>query len=133
MTNLAAILGDNWSPPADKVYAAPEVQFIDAIIESGLHAPRDVILDGDIHRFSSDDDKRKKPGWYVGYESPIPVLVFGCWKAGFTSQKRAETGIKYSPAQEMKLLAQIAEAKKKRDAELERKHELAAETVELIW
>tara|TARA_R110000868_G_scaffold132888_1_gene344139 strand:- start:2501 stop:4501 length:2001 start_codon:yes stop_codon:yes gene_type:complete len=133
MTNLAAILGDNWSPPADKVYAAPEVQFIDAIIEAGLHAPRDIILDGDIHRFSSDDDAHKKPGWYVGYASPIPILVFGCWKAGFTSQKRAETNIKYTRADEMKLLSQIAEAKKKRDKELERKHEIAAETVELIW
>jgi putative DNA primase/helicase len=133
MTNLSSILGDNWSPPADKVYAAPEVQFIDAIIESGLRAPRDIILNGKIHRFSSDDDKHKKPGWYIGFESPIPVIVFGCWKAGFTSQRRAETGIKYTPAQEMKLLSQIAEAKKIRDAELERKHEVAAETVELIW
>ena len=133
MTNLSSILGDNWSPPAHKVYQAPEVQFIDAIIEAGLHAPRDIILDGKIHRFASDDDRRKKPGWYIAYESPIPVLVFGCWKAGFTSQKRAETGVKYTPADEMKLLSQIAEAKKLRDAELERKHELAVETVELIW
>jgi phage/plasmid primase-like uncharacterized protein/KaiC/GvpD/RAD55 family RecA-like ATPase len=133
MTNLSSILGENWSPPAEKVYAAPEVQFIDAIVHAGLHAPRDIVLDGKIHRFASDEDTRKKPGWYVAYESPIPVLVFGCWKAGFTSQKRADTGVKYTPAQEMKLLSQIAEAKKLRDAELERKHELAVETVELIW
>jgi phage/plasmid primase-like uncharacterized protein len=133
MTNLAAILGDNWSPPAEKTFAAPEVQFIDAIVHAGLHAPRDIVLDGEIHRFASDDDAHKKPGWYIGFESPIPVIVFGCWKAGFTSQKRAETNIKYTRADEMKLLSQIAEAKKKRDAELERKHELAAETVELIW
>jgi putative DNA primase/helicase len=133
MTNLSSILGDNWSPPADKVYQAPEVQFIDAILESGLRAPRDIVMDGKIHRFASDDDRRKKPGWYIGFESPIPVLVFGCWKAGFTSQKRAETGVKYTPAQEMKLLSQIAEAKKLRDAEQERKHEVAAETIESTW
>jgi hypothetical protein len=133
MTNLSSILGENWSPAPEKTFAAPEVQFIDAIIEAGLHAPRDIVLDGKIHRFASDDDKRKKPGWYVGYEAPIPVLVFGCWKAGFTVHRRAETGIKYTPAQEMKLLSQIAEAKKLRDAELERKQEVAAETVELIW
>jgi 2-oxoisovalerate dehydrogenase E1 component len=36
MTNLSSILGDNWSPPAEKVYAAPEIQFIDAIIGAGL-------------------------------------------------------------------------------------------------
>jgi phage/plasmid primase-like uncharacterized protein len=133
MTNLSAILGDNWSPPADKTLASPEVQFIDAIVHAGLNAPRDLVLDGKIHRFASDEDKRKKPGWYVGFEEPIPVLVFGCWKAGFTSQKRAETGVKYTPADEMKLLSHIAMAKKLRDAELERKHELAVETVELIW
>ena len=133
MTNLSSILGDNWSPPADKVYQAPEVQFIDAIIESGLHAPRDIVMDGKIHRFASDDDKHKKPGWYIAYESPIPVLVFGCWKAAFTSQRRADTGVKYTPAQEMKLLSQIAEAKKLRDTEQERKHEVAAETIESTW
>jgi phage/plasmid primase-like uncharacterized protein len=90
-------------------------------------------MDSKIHRFASDDDRHKKPGWYIAYESPIPVLVFGCWKAGFTSQKRAETGVKYTPAQEMKLLSQIAEAKKLRDAEQERKHEVAVETIESTW
>ena len=133
MTNLTSILGENWSPPETKTFAAPEVQFIDAILESGLRAPRDIVMDGKIHRFASDDDNRKKPGWYIAYESPIPVLVFGCWKAGFTSQRRADTGVKYTPAQEMKLLSQIAEAKKLRDAEQERKHEVAAETIESTW
>lgn len=133
MSNLSEILGDNWLPSETKTYAAPEVQFIDAIIEAGLHAPRDIVMDGKIHRFASDDDKHKKPGWYIAYESPIPVIVFGCWKAGFQSQKRAETGVKYTFAQEMKYKGQIVEAQKLRDAEQERKHEIAVETVELIW
>jgi len=110
MPNLSSILGNNWSPPQASPVASIESQFIDAIINAGLHAPRDIVLNGEIHRFASDDDRHKKPGWYIAYESPIPVLVFGCWKAGFTSQKRAETGVKYSPAAEMKLLSQIAEA-----------------------
>jgi len=133
MSNLSSILGDNWSPPQASPVASIESQFIDAIINAGLHAPRDIVMDGKIHRFASDDDRHKKPGWYIAYETPIPVLVFGCWKAGFTSQKRAETGVKYTPAQEMKLLSQIAEAKKLRDAELERKHEVAVETIESTW
>jgi len=133
MPNLSSILGDNWSPPQASPVASIESQFIDAIINAGLHAPRDIVMDGKIHRFASDDDRHKKPGWYIAYETPIPVLVFGCWKAGFTSQKRAETGVKYTPAQEMKLLSQIAEAKKLRDAELERKHEVAVETIESTW
>ena len=133
MPNLSSILGDNWSPPQASPVASIESQFIDAIINAGLHAPRDIVMDSKIHRFASDDDRHKKPGWYIAYETPIPVLVFGCWKAGFTSQKRAETGVKYTPAQEMKLLSQIAEAKKLRDAELERKHEVAVETIESTW
>lgn len=133
MANLSSILGDNWSPPQASPVASIESQFIDAIINSGLHAPRDIVMDSKIHRFASDDDRHKKPGWYIAYASPIPVLVFGCWKAGFTSQKRAETGVKYTPAQEMKLLSQIAEAKKLRDAEQERKHEVAVETIESTW
>lgn len=133
MSNLSSILGDNWSPPHASPVAPVESQFIDAIINSGLHAPRDIVMDSKIHRFASDGDNRKKPGWYIAYATPIPVLVFGCWKAGFTSQKRAETGIKYSPAAEMKLLSQIADAKKLRDAEQERKHEVAVETIESTW
>ena len=133
MSNLTSILGDNWSPPQASPVASIESQYIDAVVNAGLTPPKYFNIDGKIHRFASDDDKHKKPGWYIGFESPIPVLVFGCWKAGFTSQRRAETGIKYTPAQEMKLLSQIAEAKKLSDAELERKHEVAAETVELIW
>jgi phage/plasmid primase-like uncharacterized protein len=133
MANLSSILGENWSPPADKVYAAPEVQFIDAIIEAGLHAPRNIVMDGKIHRFSSDGDSRKKPGWYVAYESPIPVIVFGCWKLGLMSQKRAETGVKYTFVEEMKYKGQIVEAQKLRDAEQERKHEVAVETIESTW
>jgi putative DNA primase/helicase len=133
MSNLSSILGDNWSPPQPSPVASIESQFIDAIVHAGLHAPRDIVMDSKIHRFASDDDRHKKPGWYIAYASPIPVLVFGCWKAGFTSQKRAETGVKYTPAQEMKLLSQIAEAKKLRDAELERKHEVAVETIESTW
>lgn len=133
MPNLSSILGDNWSPPQASPVEPVESQFIDAIINAGLHAPRDIVMDSKIHRFASDDDRHKKPGWYIAYASPIPVLVFGCWKAGFTSQKRAETGVKYTPAQEMKLLSQIAEAKKLRDAEQERKHEVAVETIESTW
>lgn len=133
MANLSSILGENWSPPQPAPVAPVEQQFMDAVINAGLTPPKYFDLDGKIHRFSSDGDSRKKPGWYVGYMEPIPVLVFGCWKAGFTSQRRAETGVKYTPAQEMKLLAQIAEAKKLRDAEQERKHEVAVETIESTW
>jgi putative DNA primase/helicase len=133
MANLSSILGENWSPPQASPVAPVEQQFMDAVINAGLTPPKYFDLDGKIHRFSSDGDSRKKPGWYIGYMEPIPVLVFGCWKAGFTSQRRAETGVKYTPAQEMKLLSQIAEAKKLRDAEQERKHEVAVETIESTW
>ena len=133
MSNLSSILGDNWSPPHASPVASIESQYADAVVNAGLTPPKYFNIDGKIHRFASDGDNRKKPGWYIAYESPIPVLVFGCWKAGFTSQKRAETGVKYTPAQEMKLLSQIAEAKKLRDAEQERKHEVAVETIESTW
>jgi len=132
MANLTSILGDNWSPP-QKVIASPQSQFIDAILNSGIQAPATIKMDGVIHRFNSGEKGNEKPGWYISFESPIPVITFGCWKSGFTSQMRAETGIKYTPAQEMKLLSQMAEAKKLRDAELERKHEIAVETVSVIW
>lgn len=134
MANLKDLMGEGWDAvPAQKAIAEPRSQFIDAIINSGLQAPASIEMDGKIHRFNSGDKGNEKPGWYIAFEAPIPVIAFGCWKAGFTSQMRAETGIKYSPADEMKLLSQMAAAKKLRDAELERKHEVAVETVSAIW
>lgn len=135
MADLSKILGGPWSPPVSPVPQAPEVQFAEAIRQSGLEVPEQIILDGKIHRFRSGASAKTldRSGWYVGHLDGIPCLTFGCWRQDITATVKAEMGRKWSHLEEMAHIARVAAAKKQRDAEIERDRSVAASTVETIW
>lgn len=136
MTDLSKVLGGPWSPP-EKCIASPEEQFINAIREAGLEPPHQVIMDGKLHRFRSgtkgSGKSGDKSGWYVVFNDGIPAGRFGCWRMGFESPWRADVGRQFSTAEEMAHVRRMAEAKILRDAEIQRQHEIASSTVEMIW
>ena len=136
MADLTNILGGPWSPPREKLLAPPESQLRIAIIDAGLEAPEDIRLDGKIHRFRSGTKGtggHDKPGWYIAFGDGIPAGRFGCWRSGIEVTWRADVGRSLTSGEEMAHARRMAEAKALRDAELERKHEVAAATVEKIW
>jgi phage/plasmid primase-like uncharacterized protein len=137
MADLSKVLGGPWSPPPEKRVAPPEEQLIDAIRAAGLEPPEQVILDGKIHRFRSgtkgSPGHGDKPGWYLVFGDGVPAGRFGCWRAGMEVTWRADVGRKLTQAEEMAHARRVAEAKVLRDAELERQHQVAADTVEKIW
>ena len=137
MADLSNVLGGPWSPPPEKRVAPPEEQLLDAIREAGLEPPEQVILDGKIHRFKSGakgaPGHGDKPGWYLVFGDGVPAGRFGCWRAGVEVTWRADVGRKLTQTEEMAHARRMAEAKALRDAELERKHQVASETVETIW
>jgi phage/plasmid primase-like uncharacterized protein len=137
MADLSNVFGGPWSPPPEKRVASPEEQLIDAIREAGLEPPEQVILDGKIHRFKSGTKGAPghgdKPGWYLVFGDGVPAGRFGCWRAGVEVTWRADVGRKLTQTEEMAHARRMAEAKALRDAELERKHQVASETVEKIW
>jgi len=136
MADLSKVLGGPWSPPPDKVIAAPEDQLRTSMIEAGLEPPDDIRMDGKIHRFKSGtkgSPGHDKPGWYLIFGDGIPAGRFGCWRSGIEVTWRAEIGRKLTQTEEMANVRRLAEAKALRDAELERKHEVASATVEKIW
>jgi len=138
MADLSKVLGGPWSPPPEKRVAPPEEQLIDAMREAGLEPPDQVILDGKIHRFRSGTKGTggkggDKPGWYLVFGDGVPAGRFGCWRAGVEVTWRADVGRKLTPTEEMAHARRVAEAKALRDAELERQHQVAADTVETIW
>jgi phage/plasmid primase-like uncharacterized protein len=137
MADLSKVLGGPWSPPPEKRVAPPEEQLLDAIREAGLEPPEQVILDGKIHRFKSGTKGAPghgdKPGWYLVFGDGVPAGRFGCWRAGVEVTWRADVGRKLTQTEEMAHARRMAEAKALRDAELERKHQVASETVEKIW
>ena len=137
MADLSKVLGGPWSPPPEKRIAPPEEQLIDAIRAAGLEPPDHVVLDGKLHRFRSGTKGSvkagDKSGWYVAFGDGVPAGRFGCWRAGIEAAWRADVGRQLSPADEMAHARRMAEAKALRDAEMERRRDAAAATVETIW
>lgn len=136
MADLSKVLGGPWSPPPDKILASPEDQLRTAMIEAGLEPPEFIAMDGKIHRFKSGtkgSPGHDKPGWYLIFGDGVPAGRFGCWRSGIEMTWRADVGRKLTQTEEMANARRMAEAKTLRDAELERKHEIASSTVEKIW
>ena len=135
MVDLTGILGGPWSPPAENTLP-PEDQLRDAIMGSGLTPPKEILLDGKVHRFFSGakgSGGHDKPGWYIAFGDGIPAGRFGCWRSGVESTWRADVGRKLTHTEEMTHVRRMAEAKALRDAETAKKQEIAASTVETIW
>lgn len=136
MADLLNVLGGPWSPPPEKLISPPESQLIDAIRSAGLESPDHIEMDGKIHRFRSGtkgSPGHDKPGWYLVFGDGIPAGRFGCWRSGIEVSWRADIGRNLTQTEEMANVRRMAEAKALRDAELERKHEVASATVEKIW
>lgn len=140
MADLTNILGGPWSPPplpAEKRVDPPETQLRDAIIRAGLHAPDTLILDGSLHRFASGTKGRPghgdKSGWYVAYGDGVPAGAFGCWRSGIEVTWKADVGRQLTMQEHLAQTRRLEEAKRRRDAERQKAHEVAANSVEIIW
>lgn len=136
MADLTNILGGSWSPPAEIKADPPELQLRDAIEQSGMTPPKDIALDGKMHRFNSGTKGKAghdKSGWYIAYGDGVPAGRFGCWRAGMEMTWRADIGRKLTPSEEMVNVRRMSEAKAARDAELAKSREVASNTVEKIW
>jgi putative DNA primase/helicase len=136
MADLTNILGGSWSPPAEIKADPPELQLRDAIEQSGMTPPKDISLDGKMHRFNSGTKGKgghDKSGWYIAYGDGVPAGRFGCWRAGMEMTWRADVGRKLTPSEEMANVRRMSEAKAARDIELAKSREVASNTVEKIW
>ena len=136
MADLTNIFGGSWTPPAEIKADPPELQLRDAIEQSGLTPPKDIVLDGKMHRFNSGSKGKggqDKSGWYIAYGDGVPAGRFGCWRAGMEMTWRADIGRKLTSSEEMANLRRMNEAKATRDAELTKSREVASNTVEKIW
>lgn len=140
MADLTHILGGPWSPPLpppEKRVEPPETQLMDAMIRAGLHAPDQIILDGNLHRFASGTKGRPghgdKSGWYVAYGDGVPAGAFGCWRSGIEVTWKADVGRQLTMQEHLAQLKRLEEAKRRRDAERQKAQEVAANSVEIIW
>lgn len=136
MASLNNIFGGEFSLPQPKIPDSPESQLRKEMMNAGLTPPEHIYLDGKIHRFNSGtkgSPGHSKPGWYCAFGDGIPSGRFGCWRSGIEVTFRADMGRQYTAEEEIIHQRRMSEAKAIRDAELERSHDIAANTVEKIW
>ena len=136
MVDLTKIMGD-WSPSSQNQIEPPDIQLSNAIRSAGLEPPKDIRLDGRLHRFASGtkggSGHGDKSGWYVCFGDGVPAGRFGDWRSGVEMSFRADIGRTLSPLEEMSHIRRLSEARTLRDAEVEKKQEVAANVVETIW
>ncbi len=128
MTDIRHIFSGNFNAPEDP----PEVQLADAMAKVGINPPTPILLDGKMHRFSTDK-KNDKSGWYIAYSDGVPAGRFGDWRNGIDQTWRANVGRQLSPLEEISNAKRLAEAKRVRDEEMTRHREVVADTVDTIW
>lgn len=125
MGNLTHILQGKF----DRVTKSPIDQIIDAMHESDMMPPSDIIMDGKIHRFG-----KKKSCWYVFYEGGVTVAgKFGDWKQGQEVSFRADIGRPLTSVENFTAAKMIQDAKKKAEEERQVKRDFAATAVQDIW
>jgi len=113
-----------------------ERSFQDAIHDAGLTPPDQIIFDGQVYRFDSDD-KRDKAGWYVAHANANtnrnPGGKFGCWRSGvevswyYHRQKGLADAARSASVRDRQ---RAQEARKK---EQEKIHQDAAQRAANIW
>lgn len=113
----------------------PDVQLIDAMIRYGIKPPDQIIMDGALHRFNSENGSKRGDlnGWYAIYNDSTPAGVFGCWKMGVNEKFIASIGRELTSAEIMAQRVKIEAAMKIRDEEKRLRHAEAAESAEKIW
>jgi phage/plasmid primase-like uncharacterized protein len=79
-----------------------------AIVSAGITPPDQIIDDGKLHRFPTNEKAGNKDGWYVLYSDGIPNGKFGCWRSGIESSWRVDLGRPYTPEELERLKEQRA-------------------------
>lgn len=136
MTNISSILGGTFTPPyapPSVVEMPPEMQLIDAIERAGIKPPSRVIMDGEIHRFSTTGSAKDDSGWYVAYSGEICAGSFGSWKESSSHTWRQDIGRDLSMTEQLEYKRRMAEAKEKSDKARALKQGAAADTAEAIY
>lgn len=104
-----------------------------AISDAGIEPPEAIDADGQRHRFSTNGKVGDDAGWYVLYTDGIPAGAYGCWRQQISRTWSSRKPSDVTPAEREAYEHKIAECKRQRDAERERRHAEARARAEGIW
>lgn len=87
-------------------------QFQDAMLVAGITPPFAIQLDGAIHRFYIEGDKKgSKNGWYIFFDDFISCGVFGSWKTDFSKVWCSQQLLKMNSSERFIFDKKVKEAK----------------------
>jgi len=109
-----------------------ENQFLDAIHSAGFTQLSEIIADGKIHRFSTNDDHKDTAGWYCMYLDDHPAGAFGDWRTGYEATW-SSPNVKFSVEEQHKHTARLAHLKIERKKEEDLRRNDAAMVANQIW
>jgi phage/plasmid primase-like uncharacterized protein len=95
---------------------APE-SFRAAILQNLGYAPRKIIGDGKLHRFSTSKRARDAAGYYTFHDDDFPAGSFGNWRSGQKGKWRAREAYEMSPEDRTRLEQVVAARTKKAEAD----------------
>jgi putative DNA primase/helicase len=135
MADITDIFGGPYVIPLPSfvITSPPEDQLKEEIIKAGINPPSAILLDGNIHRFNSDEKGNARNGWYIGYRDGIPSAAYGCWKRGIDSTWKGDIGRPLTTEENAVFASRLQELKALRQEEARRQYQLAADSAAHIW
>jgi phage/plasmid primase-like uncharacterized protein len=88
-----------------------------AIVNAGITPPEQIIDDGKLHRFPTNEKAGNKDGWYVLHSDGVPNGQFGCWRSGIESAWKSDLGRPYTAEELERLKEQSAKISVQRQIE----------------
>jgi len=108
-------------------------QFTVSISQLGIKPPQQLIADGKIHRFSTNDHPSDDAGWYVLYPDGFPAGAFGDWRTGIQGNWRAKVGRSLSETERQHLVEREKAIQQTREIDRDTRWKQARDRAEEIW
>lgn len=108
--------------------------FGSAMVDKRLGCPDRLIDDGDLHRYHVEGDRRgSRNGWYVLHAGSTPAGAYGSWRTGESFKWCARSLNQLSDTEQAEYRRKLDHLRNRRNAELERRHEQAADKAGRLW
>lgn len=89
-----------------------------AMNNTGLACPDELITDGKLHRYDVAGDKAKSGnGWYVLFDGDIQAGRFGSWKTGQSEKWCSKTASEFTPEEKKAYASRMEAARRQRETE----------------
>ena len=108
--------------------------FLRAISTAGIKPPQNVVIDDQIHRFSTNDKIGDNAGWYVlKNHGDFTFGAFGDWRTGIQEKWSSKDESQMSEVEKDEMWKEIRRIKKSNEEDRLQKQKKVAEEAERIW